>query len=339
MSLKDTPIRRKLMMVILLTSGTVLLLTCTAFMAYEWLTFRQTMVRNVTILGEVISANSTAALAFDNQDEATEVLAALKAEQHIVAASLYDKNGHLFAKYPASLPGEAFPVLAEQDGYRFEHSSLIGLQPVVRGNNERLGTLYLKSDLGAMYGRLQLFSGIAALMIAVSFLVAYLLSRVLQQQILQSILALAETAKAVSDRGDYFIRATKHSRDESGLSTDAFNQMLSKIHGQDQALRESEERLRLLLSATHSAAWDWDIATDRLWHQEDLAAGTEDALSNGEGAGARWLERVHPADRERVAESLKALLAGMGEVWSEEYRYRNAEGSYAHVLERGVVDP
>ena len=232
MPLKNTPIRRKVMIVILLTSGVVLLLTCAAFIAYELLTFRQTMVRNVSTLGEVITANSTAALAFDNQDDATEVLAALQAERHIVAASLYDANGELFAKYPASLPADAFPAAPEQDGYRFEHSHLVGLQPVVQGNNKRLGTLYLKSDLGAMYERLRLYSGIAALVLAVSFLVAYLLSRVLQQQISQPILALAETAKAVSDRRDYSVRAKRLGKDELGLLTDAFNHMLGQIHAQ-----------------------------------------------------------------------------------------------------------
>ncbi|MCA1851287.1 MAG: GAF domain-containing protein, partial [Beggiatoa sp.] len=233
MSLKDTPIRRKLMIVILLTSGVVLLLTCAAFIAYELLSFRQTMVRNVSTLGEIIAANSTAALAFANQDDATEVLAALKAERHIVAASLYDTNGELFAKYPAGLPADAFPATPARDAYRFEHSHLVGVQPVVQGNNKRLGTLYLKSDLGAMYERLRLYSGIVASVLAVSFLVAYLLSRVLQQQISQPILALAETAKAVSDRRDYSVRAKRLGKDELGLLTDAFNHMLGQIHAHE----------------------------------------------------------------------------------------------------------
>ncbi|OOO00855.1 MAG: Phytochrome-like protein cph1 [Chromatiales bacterium USCg_Taylor] len=337
MSLKDTPIRRKLMIVILLTSGVVLLLTCAAFIAYELLSFRQTMVRNVSTLGQIIAANSTAALAFANQDDATEVLAALKAERHVVAASLYDANGELFAKYPAGLPADAFPVAPERDAYRFEHSHLVSVQPVVQGNNKRLGTLYLKSDLGAMYERLRLYSGIAALVLAVSFLVAYLLSRVLQQQISQPILALAETAKAISDRRDYSVRATKRSQDELGLLTDAFNQMLTQIQEQDRALRESEERLRLLLSATHLAAWDWDIAGRRRWHQEDLGQMAAGVVEPEEGASARWFEQVHPEDRERVANRFHVLLAGGGRLWSEEYRYREPEGSYAYVLERGVV--
>src|SRR5207302_5944300 len=57
------PIRHTLMTVILLTCGAVMLITSAAFIAYEYVTFRQLMVRNVKILGEAIAANSTAAIA------------------------------------------------------------------------------------------------------------------------------------------------------------------------------------------------------------------------------------------------------------------------------------
>jgi len=58
------PIRRKLMTMILLTSGAVLLLTSASFVAHEFLTFRYTTVRSLSTLGQVIATNSTAALAF-----------------------------------------------------------------------------------------------------------------------------------------------------------------------------------------------------------------------------------------------------------------------------------
>jgi PAS domain S-box-containing protein len=259
MLLKDTPIRRKLMTMILLTSGAVLLLTCASFFAYEFLTFRQTTVRHLSSLGQIIAANSTAALAFENQDDAKEILAALKAERHIVAACLYNKNGKLFSKYPADLPAEAFPAAPEKDGYRFARGHLAAFHPVVQAN-KRLGTLYLKSDMGAMYERFRLYGGIVLLVIVLSFLLAYLLSRSLQKQISQPILALAETARAISDRRDYSVRATKLGADELGLLTDAFNQMLTQIHEQDRTVRESEGRLRAVLNSAMSAVVVMDSA-------------------------------------------------------------------------------
>src|SRR2546427_9365503 len=163
MALRDTPIRQKLMTIMLLTSGLVLLLTCAAFMAYEFLTFRQTAVRELSTVGQIIAANSTAALAFQNQDDAREVLAALKADRHIMAATLYDSRGQRFAVYPDGRSPDSFPPAPKWDGFRFERSHLVGFEPVVEGGNQRLGTLYLEADLGALYERLRLYAAIALL--------------------------------------------------------------------------------------------------------------------------------------------------------------------------------
>src|SRR5688572_6848945 len=100
MAFKGSPIQRKLMRVILLTSIAVLFLTCSSFFAYEFVTFRQTSVRELSTLGQIIAANSTAALAFDDTEAANEILSAIKAEPHIVEACLYDADGNLFSKYP-----------------------------------------------------------------------------------------------------------------------------------------------------------------------------------------------------------------------------------------------
>ena len=195
---RNQPIKRKLMTVILLTSGVVLLLACGTFLAYELLTFRQTMVRNLSTVAQVVAANSTAALAFDNRTDATEVLSALSAERHIVAARLYDKTGTLFAKYPDTAPDDGLPQYRERDGYQFERTHFVLQEPVVNANR-RLGTLVLQSDLGAMYQRLSLYGGLVAVAIVLSCLVAFPLSNRLQRHISLPVLALADTARAVSE--------------------------------------------------------------------------------------------------------------------------------------------
>ena len=239
---RDTPIRRKLMTMVLVTSGVVLLLTCATFVGYELLTYRRTAVRQLATLGEIIAAESTGAVAFDNQSDATEILAALKAERHIVAACLYDKRGRVFSRYPADAPDGAFPPAPLADGHRFVAGHLVGFTPLVQvKGSERFGTLYLSSDMAEMYERLRLYGGIALLVVVILSLVAYALSRIFQGQISHPILALAETAKAVSDRHDYSVRARKHGQDELGALTDAFNHMLAQIQEQNEVL---EKRVR-----------------------------------------------------------------------------------------------
>jgi len=240
------------MTVILLTSGAVLLLTCGTFLGYELVTFRQTMVRNLSTLAQVVAANSTAALAFDNRTDATEVLSALSAERHIVAAGLYDNTGTLFAKYPDTAPDDGLPARLERDGYQFARAHFVLYEPVLNANR-RLGTLYLKSDLGAMYQRLTLYGGLVVGVIALSCLVAFALSTRLQRHISQPVLALAGTAKIVSEGKDYSVRAARFGDDELGQLTDAFNEMLAHIQGRDTALRDKEEHLHREVAERTSA--------------------------------------------------------------------------------------
>ena len=244
MSLRDWPIKQKLTAMLLLISGLVLLLTSAAFVTYQVVAFRQTTLKNLSTLGRVIAANSTASLAFANQADAREILSALKAEPHVVAAALYDKDGRLFSRYPADLPRDSLSAAPARDGYRFEQGHVIGVEPVAEVGNARLGTLYLKSDMKAVSRTLWLSAGIAAGVMGISLLAAYLLAAVLQGWISQPVLALAETATAISTRQDYSVRAPKLGEDELGVLTDAFNQMLARIEDQNRALKQSEEQLR-----------------------------------------------------------------------------------------------
>jgi signal transduction histidine kinase len=309
MAFQDLPIRQKLMAIILVISGVVLLMTSATFLAYEFATFRQSQIRELTTLGEIIAANSTAAVAFDNQRDATEILGALKAERHIVAAALYDKQGELFAHYPAEAAAGFFPPKAGPDGYRFETRHLAGFAPVVQVKGSgRLGTLYLKSDMEAMNERFRLYGVIALLVVTASAGVAYVLSRKLQHQISRPILALAEAAQAVSDRRDYSVRARKYGEDELGLLTEAFNHMLDTIQQQNESLENRvRERTAELESANDELEAFGSSAAHDLRTPLRAITGLADVLLD---------PRAHlpPADAERHLRMIRDGSAQMSEL-------------------------
>ena len=227
MRFQDMPIRRKLTTMVLVTSVVAMLLMSGAFLTSEFLTIRRTIVRQVATLGEITAANSTGALAFENQEDAREILNVLSAERHIVAAGLYDRNGRLLSRYPASSAVDSVPGAPGAPGYRFEDGCLYGFQPVVQAGGDRLGTLYLKFETSTIITDwLEVALKIGVAVMVVVFAVVYLLSHSLQRQISQPILALADAAKAVSERGDYSVRAAKTGDDEIGQLTEAFNRTL-----------------------------------------------------------------------------------------------------------------
>ncbi|MDR6992728.1 PAS domain-containing protein [Luteimonas sp. 3794] len=98
---------------------------------------------------------------------------------------------------------------------------------------------------------------------------------------------------------------------------------------------EVEERYRLAARATNDAIWDWRIADGQVVWNEALA--TLFGYREVETDAQWWLDRIHPDDRERVEHGIHAVIRGTGSVWSDEYRFCRADGSYATVLDRGTV--
>lgn len=219
------------MAMMLLTSGAALALACLGFSAYELVTYRRGMLEQLSTIARLVANNSTAVLAFDDNQGAEEILAALKAEPHIVAAALYDEEGRIFSAYPERSAAVKFPAAPPPDGFRFGTGNLIGLQPIKQGNR-RLGTLYIESDTQAFSARLKLYGMVAGLTAAVSWLLAYLLSKGLQGRISAPILGLVASAREISARRDYSVRAPKLGSGELGLLTDSFNSMVEQIQEQ-----------------------------------------------------------------------------------------------------------
>ena len=226
---RELPIRRKIMAITMMTSVVVLLVTIGAFMTYQLITFRATMVRDLRTLAQVTADDASAALAFGDQADAAKALSALRLEPQIVAAALYDANSKLFVQYPTNTPLASFPGISASAGdHRFQGGYLFLTQPVVRDSSV-LGQLYLKSDLRFFYSRVRIYAAIAALIMIGSLMLALVLSNRLQKSISDPLSALAGAARRVSERHDYSVRAPKGGSDELGVLTDAFNEMLARI--------------------------------------------------------------------------------------------------------------
>jgi signal transduction histidine kinase/DNA-binding response OmpR family regulator len=241
--LRDLPIRQKLTVMILLSSTAVLLLTGLAFVTYELITFRRSMVRDLAVLADVLGQNTIGALSFQDETAAAKTLSALSAEPHIVLAALYDKDGTRFAQYVRADWPEASPERPSGAGHRFEHDRLVLFRPILL-NQKQIGTICLEADLAGMHERFQSYVGIVLLILTGAFLVTLAFSSRFQRPISEPILALARTAKVIAEKKDYSVRAADGSRDEIGLFTGAFNQMLAGIEERDTALQKANQALQ-----------------------------------------------------------------------------------------------
>ena len=221
-------IKRKIIFITMLTSIIVLTVAVTAFLTYDVTTFRESLSRSITTLGQVAGENSSGSLAFNNDKDAADVLNSLRFEPQIIKAALYTTDGKLFVSYPTNAPATAFPDKAPSVGHVFKNGHLFVCLPAFRENNLK-GYLYLESDLRYFYDRVKIYAAIAALIMFGSVIVALVLANRLQKRLSEPIIALADTARIVSERRDYSVRAPKLPPDELGVLTDAFNEMLARI--------------------------------------------------------------------------------------------------------------
>ena len=242
---QDISIKRKLTAIIMIASTVALLLVSAGFVTYDWVTFQKSMERDLSTLAEVIGNESTAAVTYQDQSRSKEILDGLSAEKHIVAAALYDKDGHLLATYSASKSAEGFvPSRPEQVSMYFQTDALV-LFHKIDLDGELAGTLYLKSDLQEIHDRLKRYAVIILLFMVASWVLTLLLSALLQRVISRPIFHLAETARTVSDRKEYSVRATKHGKDELGQLIDGFNEMLDQIQRRDTDLQQAHDDLEV----------------------------------------------------------------------------------------------
>lgn len=237
---RDRPIRQKITSVILFISSAALLLACAVLFAFQAYTTKRHFMRELGVIGEITAHNSAAAVMFRDEDAAGETLSGLRTAPQIVGARLELMDGQRLAQFGSQQENQA-PLAA---GLRIEGNRFLLAQPVMR-DGKREGTLSLHADFSAMSSQLlKLYAGILTLVLALSLLLAFLLSSRFQRFITHPILRLAGTARTIADHKDYAVRAEKVYGDEVGVLTDAFNQMLAQIQAGDEALLGAQGELK-----------------------------------------------------------------------------------------------
>jgi PAS domain S-box-containing protein len=104
----------------------------------------------------------------------------------------------------------------------------------------------------------------------------------------------------------------------------------------EEALRRSEERLRLALAAGRMGTWDWDIRTNEVICSEDVEAlhGLPPGCFDGTLDGFRRL--IHPAHRGLVDRAIDRAISE-GSEFEVEYRVNRPDGSFGWMSSRGRV--
>jgi signal transduction histidine kinase/DNA-binding response OmpR family regulator len=231
------------MWIIMLTTSMSLLLASTAIGIFDFLSSRERLARDLTLIANNAGSSNAPNLDFDNPENAERNLKGLSSLPNIVSADLFTADGQPFAHYQRDGIKTRLQSVLREPGQYFTNDFLDVYQPI-RRNDRFIGTIHVRSDgvLREMQTRLSSLGLIVVSSFFGSLAVAYLLSSRLQRIVSVPIRRLAELERRVSQQQNYSIRAAKEGNDEVGVLIDGFNEMLAQIQIRDEELSVAKEK-------------------------------------------------------------------------------------------------
>ncbi len=104
-----------------------------------------------------------------------------------------------------------------------------------------------------------------------------------------------------------------------------------------EALKASEERLKLALAGTDQGLWDWNLITGEVYFSPQWSSMLGYDVTEIHGKARSWLKLVHPEDRDQVIEFLKQHLEGKTQFCEMEHRMLSRSGEWKWILNHGKV--
>ena len=154
MLLKNTSIKRKLTLLAMITSGVGLLAACIMFMLIDVMVCRKDMVQNLKIYAAMVASNTTAALTFNDVNDARQTLMSLRSNPHVVDACIFGADDKVFATYARDAGGATrMPSAVVADTHRFVNGHLEIFEKIEL-DGRQIGTVFVRSDLKELTTRI-----------------------------------------------------------------------------------------------------------------------------------------------------------------------------------------
>ena len=255
--LRNLSIITKLNLSVFLAGGAAVLFAVVTLSYNDYVLIQSSKVQQLSALAEVLGANSTSALDFDDQGAAKELLTSLSVQPTIYFACIFDAEGHVFATYRTREAEGFSPPAPRLTGHAFIKGRFLDITQEITRDGERIGTVYFHASMADLDKQLVRNISVVGVVGIIALATAVFFSSRLLRTVSRPILELAHAVQTISQNRDYSTRVEKFANDELGTLYDEFNAMLDQIqHGErelqqahDQLERRVEERTRELSQA------------------------------------------------------------------------------------------
>jgi signal transduction histidine kinase/DNA-binding response OmpR family regulator len=243
--LRDLPLHQKFMRIMLLSSGTALLIAWLAFAVGAALKLFDDTNSRLATLAQATAYNLQAAMAFGDEQEARATLASLKADKSIThACILIDSKP--FIALELRHADDLHCTHVENDVMHLLSGHVHIANPILL-EGEQLGSLHITADITPILKTLGFYLLLMALLAATALTITSVLVLRLRRFVTTPIIDLANLAETVSAGKNYALRARPGSHDEIGHLIDSFNEMLGQIEARESELKQHRERLEQLV--------------------------------------------------------------------------------------------
>ncbi len=242
--LNNASIRNKLKFLISMSLILMLIIAGSVLMINTVLSNKQVLQNELNALTEVTSLAITPALIFDNNADALQTIATLKAHQNVIYAAVTKiEQQQPFAVYlrqgkweiPKSLMTNCNP-----NGFSLRFMQVC--KPLIFDGVD-YGRIVLVISLDAIYQRLLKEMAITLFGLGFAALLIFWILEKVAKKLSDPILELVNISELVMHSGDYQKRVIVSSTDEIGQLGKSFNEMLEQIHTRNEALKYQKDTL------------------------------------------------------------------------------------------------
>lgn len=244
MTHKKYTLKMRLILLIFLTSFAVLLLENVAFIVYQRIQIKETVINDADVLGRMLAHHSAHTIIHNNKQEMLEILNLAQIDKSIVTAGIYNPQGELIARYDSgqerafNFPSfEQLPTTVQLD-----NEYLLLTEPIL-SEGTALGTLFLRVTLEEMNLRWSNFLLYRMLMIFVVSSITLSIVFRLQRLISRPIERINSMIHAIVVNKNYRMRVPVEHDDEIGALAHAFNSLLETIEKYTEELHRCNECL------------------------------------------------------------------------------------------------
>jgi methyl-accepting chemotaxis protein len=266
-------IQRRIVREFFATTGLVLVLTAGSFCAATFIQFQNVTDENLLALARVIGGNSEASLLFDDEESAVETLRALKAEESVEAAIVYDRNGEIFAKYIRSDVVDFRPPRELSSEPRWSRNH-IDLTSKIMIGGEKIGSVFIRANTNEVTSFLLISIGIVLSVLLISLFLCWSGAVRLQNHIAAPLERLVDGSVSMAE-GDLSTQVDVQSDDEMGVLARAFNAMVLSLRG---LVARVGENTRYVAEATEQLESSSTAMREEAARQEQAVEATAESI-------------------------------------------------------------